>query len=427
MISACPVGRVLRIGHPLSIAQQSPGLALEAPVQGQVNRRVAESATLSILVAISVSHMLNDMMQSLAPALYPVFREQLGLTFFKTGLITFTFQLTASLLQPLIGLYTDRRPQPYSLPVAMLFTLFGLALLAFGRGYPMLLASVALIGIGSAIFHPEASRVARSASGGRHGFAQSLFQVGGNFGQSLGPLMAAFIVVPFGQTSVVWFTMLALIAIAILTRVSQWYAARRKAPKAAAAALPALPRKVVSRSIAILVVLVFSKVFYLSSLSSYYTFYLIQTFSVSVQDSQVYLFVFLGAVAAGTFIGGPLGDRFGRKFVIWGSIVGVLPFTLLLPHLNLFWTAVDSIAIGLILASAFSAIVVYAQELVPGNVGAIAGLFFGLSFGLGGVGAALLGALADATSLTFVYQVCAFLPAIGLLTYFLPNIRSRRL
>ena len=413
----------------MSVAQESPGLALEAPAPAQVSRRVAESATLSILVAISVSHMLNDMMQSLAPALYPVFREQLGLTFFETGLITFTFQVTASLLQPIIGLYTDRRPQPYSLPLAMLFTLFGLALLAFGRGYPLLLAAVALIGVGSAIFHPEASRVARAASGGRHGFAQSLFQVGGNFGQSMGPLMAAFIVVPFGQTSVVWFTALALIGIAILTRVSQWYAARRAAaPKGApAAALPTLPRKVVSRSIAILVVLVFSKVFYLSSLSSYYTFYLIQTFQVSVQDSQVYLFVFLGAVAAGTFAGGPLGDRFGRKFVIWGSIVGVLPFTLALPHLDLFWTAVDSVAIGLILASAFSAIVVYAQELVPGNVGAIAGLFFGLSFGLGGIGAALLGALADVTSLTFVYQVCAFLPAIGLLTYFLPNIRSRRL
>jgi MFS transporter, FSR family, fosmidomycin resistance protein len=393
-----------------------------------MNRRVAETATLSILLAISASHMLNDMMQSLAPALYPVFREQLGLTFFETGLITFTFQVTASLLQPIVGLYTDRRPQPYALPVAMLFTLCGLALLAFGRGYPLLLASVALIGVGSAIFHPEASRVARAASGGRHGFAQSLFQVGGNFGQSLGPLMAAFIVVPYGQTSVVWFTALALIAIAILTRVSLWFAAHRASPKSAPAmALPALPRKVVARSIAILVVLVFSKVFYLSSLSSYYTFYLIQTFQVSVQDSQVYLFVFLAAVAAGTFGGGPLGDRFGRKFVIWGSIVGVLPFTLLLPHLDLFWTAVDSIAIGLILASAFSAIVVYAQELVPGNVGAIAGLFFGLSFGLGGIGAALLGALADMTSLTFVYKVCAFLPAIGLLTYFLPNIRSRRL
>nr|WP_246731728.1 MFS transporter [Methylocapsa sp. S129] len=403
-------------------------MTLEAAAPAQVSRRVAESATLSILVAISVSHMLNDMMQALAPALYPVFRQQLGLTFFETGLITFTFQMMASLLQPLIGLYTDRRPQPYSLPVAMLFTACGLTLLAFGRGYPLLLVSVALIGVGSAIFHPEASRVARAASGGRHGFAQSLFQVGGNFGQSLGPLMAAFIVVPFGQTSVVWFTALALIGIAILTRVSQWHAARRAKPRSAAATtLPTLPRKVVVRSIAILVVLVFSKVFYLSSLSSYYTFYLIQTFHASVQDSQVYLFIFLGAVAAGTFAGGPLGDRFGRKFVIWGSIVGVLPFTLLLPHLNLFWTAVDTVAIGLILASAFSAIVVYAQELMPGNVGAVAGLFFGLSFGMGGIGAALLGELADLTSITYVYKVCAFLPAIGLLTYFLPNIRSRRL
>jgi MFS transporter, FSR family, fosmidomycin resistance protein len=411
---------------PVSVAQETSVASLES--SHKTGRRVAESATLSILLAVSLSHMLNDMMQSLAPALYPVFRNQLGLTFFETGLITFTFQVTASLLQPVIGLYTDRRPQPYALPVAMLFTLGGLASLAFGRSYGQLLISVALIGIGSAIFHPEASRVARAASGGRHGFAQSLFQVGGNFGQSLGPLMAAFIVVPFGQTSVVWFTALALLAIVILTRVSQWHVARRSAAKGAASAAPSLlPRKVVVRSIAILVVLVFSKVFYLSSLSSYYTFYLIDTFHVSVQDSQVYLFIFLGAVAAGTFGGGPLGDRFGRKFVIWGSIVGVLPFTLALPHLNLFWTVIDSVAIGLVLASAFSAIVVYAQELVPGNVGAVAGLFFGLSFGLGGIGAALLGGLADLTSLTFVYKVCAFLPAIGLLTYFLPNIRSRRL
>ena len=401
------------------------GLAVET---SQPKRNVAAGATVGILLAISVSHMLNDMMQSLAPALYPVFRQQLGLTFFETGLITFTFQLTASLLQPLIGLYTDRRPQPYSLPLAMLFTLCGLALLAFGRGYPLLLVSVGLIGIGSAIFHPEASRVARAASGGRHGFAQSLFQVGGNFGQSMGPLMAAFIVVPFGQTSVVWFSALALVAMAILTRVSRWHAAHRASPRShAAIALPALPRKIVVRSIVLLVVLVFSKVFYLSSLSSYYTFYLIETFKISVQQSQVFLFVFLGAVAAGTFVGGPIGDRFGRKAVIWGSIVGVLPFTLALPHLDLVWTVIDTIAIGLILSSAFSAIVVYAQELVPGNVGAIAGLFFGLSFGLGGIGAALLGALADVTSLGFVYRICAFLPAIGLLTFFLPDIRARRL
>ena len=391
-------------------------------------RGAVETTTIAIILAVSVSHMLNDMMQSLAPALYPVFREELGLTFFQTGLITFTFQVTASLLQPLIGLYTDRRPQPYSLPIAMVFTFSGLSVLAYGRGYEMLLIAVGLIGIGSAIFHPEASRVARAASGGRHGFAQSLFQVGGNFGQSLGPLMAAFIVVPYGQRSVMWFTALALAAVAILTRVSQWYAARRPAAKAAIAAkVSPLPRAIVTRSIVILVTIMFSKMFYLSSLSSYYTFYLISAFKVSVQDSQLYLFVFLAAAAAGTFIGGPIGDRFGRKFVISGSIVGVLPFTLLLPHLNLFWTAVDSVLIGLILSSAFSAIVVYAQELMPGNVGAVAGLFFGLSFGLGGVGAAVLGELADWTSIGFVYQVCAFLPAIGLLTYFLPNIKSRRL
>jgi FSR family fosmidomycin resistance protein-like MFS transporter len=383
--------------------------------------------TLAVILAVSVSHMLNDMMQSLAPALYPVFRQDFGLTFFQTGLITFTFQVTASLLQPIIGLYTDRRPQPFSLPTAMVFTFFGLGVLAYGQGYTMLLVAVGLIGIGSAIFHPEASRVARAASGGRHGFAQSLFQVGGNFGQSLGPLMAAFIVVPYGQRSVIWFTALALIAVTILTRVSLWYRARRPAPESAAAAKAApVPAPIVKRSLAILVILVFSKMFYMASLSSYYTFYLIDTFHVSVQQSQVYLFIFLGAVAAGTFAGGPLGDRFGRKFVIWFSIVGVLPFTLALPHANLFWTAAISVAIGLILSSAFSAIVVYGQELMPGNVGAIAGLFFGLSFGLGGLGAAALGELADWTSIGFVYQVCAFLPAIGLLTYFLPDIRARK-
>jgi FSR family fosmidomycin resistance protein-like MFS transporter len=309
----------------------------------------------------------------------------------------------------------------------MVFTFFGLGVLAYGQTYTTLLIAVGLIGIGSAIFHPEASRVARAASGGRHGFAQSLFQVGGNFGQSLGPLMAAFIVVPHGQRSVLWFTALALAAVAILTRVSQWYARRRPAAKHAVAAKTSpVPRAIVRRSMIILVTIMFSKVFYLSSLSSYYTFYLINTFKVSVQDSQLYLFVFLAAAAAGTFIGGPVGDRFGRKFVISGSIVGVLPFTLLLPHLDLFWTAVCSVMIGLILSSAFSAIVVYAQELMPGNVGAVAGLFFGLSFGLGGIGAAALGEIADWTSIGFVYQICAYLPAIGLLTYFLPDIRTRR-
>jgi MFS transporter, FSR family, fosmidomycin resistance protein len=382
-----------------------------------------------ILFAASGSHMLNDMMQSLAPALYPVFRDQLSLTFFQTGIITFTFQLTASLLQPMIGAALDRRPAPYALPAAMGFTLIGLAALAYAGTYPALLASVALIGVGSAVFHPEASRAARAASGGRYGLAQSLFQTGGNFGQSLGPLMAALIVVPYGQHSVLAFTVLALIAIVLLTQIARWHAAHRAQRKAAGATArpaPASPA-VVRRTMAILVVLVFSKVFYLASLQSYYTFYLIQTFGVSVQTSQVLLFVFLAGVAAGTYAGGPIGDRYGRKFVIWLSIVGVLPFTLLLPHLGLVGTAIDSVCIGLVLSSAFSAIVVYAQELTPGNVGAVAGLFFGLSFGLGGVGAALLGFLADKTSLGFVYNVCAFLPAIGLLTYFLPDLHARRL
>jgi MFS transporter, FSR family, fosmidomycin resistance protein len=303
----------------------------------------------------------------------------------------------------------------------MAFTLVGLVLLAYADSYLLILLSVAVVGIGSAVFHPEASRVARAASGGRHGFAQSLFQVGGNFGQSLGPLLAAFIVVPFGQHSVLIFTLLALAAVVILTGVSRWYAVVRAQPRKAMASGPAHPRPVVVRTLFVLIVMLFSKVLYLSSLNSYYTFYLIQTFGVSIQSSQVLLFVFLASVAAGTFLGGPLVDRFGAKFVIWGSILGVLPFTLLLPHLGLLGTVINSIAIGLIISSAFSAMIVYAQELTPGNVGAVAGLFFGLSFGLGGVGAALLGMLADKTSLTFVYQICAFLPAVGLLGGFLPS------
>ncbi len=389
-------------------------------------RRSAEAATVGVLIALSASHMLNDVMQSLAPALYPVFRQQFALTFFQIGLITFVFQLTASFLQPAIGMSLDKRPLNWILPVGMAFTLVGLVLLAFASSYLLILSSVAVVGVGSAVFHPEASRVARAASGGRHGFAQSLFQVGGNFGQSLGPLLAAFIVVPFGQHSVLAFTLLAVAAVVLLTGVSRWYAAhraeRRKAPSAAA---PTHPRRIVARTLIVLVVMLFSKVVYLASLNSYYTFYLIQTFGVSIQSAQVLLFVFLAAVAAGTFLGGPLVDRFGAKYVIWGSILGVLPFTLLLPHLGLVGTVINSIAIGLIISSAFSAMVVYAQELTPGNVGAVAGLFFGLSFGLGGVGAALLGMLADKTSLAFVYQVCAFLPAIGLLGAFLPNPRAK--
>jgi len=390
---------------------------------------VAQPATaIGILFAASASHMLNDMMQSLAPALYPVFRNQYSLTFFQTGIITLVFQVTASLLQPIIGLVTDRRPAPRALPFAMGFTLLGLVLLALSGSYAMLLVSVAFIGVGSAVFHPEASRAARAASGGRYGFAQSLFQVGGNFGQSLGPLMAAFIVVPGGQISVLAFTALAFMAILLLMRVAQWQVAHASLVRKSVAhpGGARIPREVVWRSIGILVVLLFSKTFYLASINTFYTFYLMNTFDLPVQTAQVLLFVFLGAVAVGTFAGGPIGDRIGRKYVIWVSILGVLPFTLLLPHLGLTGTVIDSIAIGLILSSAFSAMVVYAQELAPGNVGAIAGLFFGLSFGLGGLGAAALGLVADHTSLTFVYQICAYLPAIGLLTYFLPDVRMKR-
>jgi MFS transporter, FSR family, fosmidomycin resistance protein len=399
----------------------APTYADRAPSRAKV-----ETTAVGVIAALSASHMLNDTMQSLAPALYPVFHQKFALTFFEIGIITLVFQITASFLQPLIGLGLDRRPVNGILPTGMVFTLVGLALLAFANSYPLILVSVAIIGIGSAVFHPEASRVARLASGGRHGFAQSLFQVGGNFGQSLGPLLAAFIVVPFGQHSVAAFTLLALAAVVLLTSVSRWCAARRaQGGKAAAAVGPTHPRAVVVRTLFVLIVMLFSKVVYLASLNSYYTFYLIQTFGVSIQSAEVLLFVFLASVAAGTFLGGPLVDRFGAKFVIWGSILGVLPFTLILPHLGFVGTIIDTVAIGLILSSAFSAMVVYAQELTPGNVGAVAGLFFGLSFGLGGVGAALLGMLADKTSLTFVYQICAFLPAIGLLGGFLPNPRPR--
>ena len=388
------------------------------------SRKAVGTASVGVIAALSASHMLNDVMQSLAPALYPVFRSEFGLSFFQVGVITLVFQITASLLQPLIGYAADRRPVNGVLPVGMGFTLVGLALLAFARSYELILVSVAVIGIGSAVFHPEASRVARAASGGRYGFAQSFFQVGGNFGQSTGPLLAAFVVVPFGQRSILAFTVLALIAVILLVGVSRWYGAHRTQRRhVETVAGPTHARPVVLRTIAVLVILLFSKVLYLASIGSYYTFYLIGAFGVSVQTAQVMLFVFLASVAAGTFLGGPLADRFGAKFVIWGSILGVLPFTLLLPHLGLIGTVINSIAIGLVISSAFSAIVVYAQELTPGNVGAVAGLFFGLSFGLGGIGAALLGMLADHTSLNFVYQVCAFLPAVGLLGALLPHPR----
>jgi FSR family fosmidomycin resistance protein-like MFS transporter len=388
------------------------------------DRRV-ETTVFGILTAISFCHLLNDMMQSLLPAIYPILKDSLHLDFGQVGLITLSYNVTASLLQPVIGLYTDRHPKPYSLAAGMTFTLIGLLLLSVAHRFELVLLSAALVGLGSAVFHPESSRIARLASGGRHGFAQSLFQVGGNAGSSLGPLLAAFIVLPRGQASISWFSVAAMIGIALLWNVGSWYKQTHPVTmrKEAARALhPSVSPRQAAFVLAILLALIFSKYVYLGSLSSYYTFYLIERFGVSVQSAQVHLFIFLGAVAAGTILGGPIGDRVGRRFVILWSILGVLPFTLALPYANLFWTEVLSVIIGVILASAFSAIVVYAQELVPGRVGMIAGLFFGLAFGIGGLGAAALGAMADRTGIEFVYAVCSFLPAIGILAVFLPNL-----
>ncbi len=396
------------------------------PARGNAPPTPASRTNFSILAAISVSHFLNDMVQSLIPAIYPLLQTAYHLALWKIGLITFTNQATASLLQPLVGHYTDRRPMPYSLLIGMMFTLIGIVLLAGAPTYLFLLVAVALVGVGSAVFHPESSRVARLASGGQHGLAQSLFQVGGNAGASLGPLLVAFIVLPYGQRSVAWFSLAVLLAIALLSVVGRWYKRRRQRADRVRRDLgttrPRLSRRRVSTALAVLIALVFSKYVYLVSLTTYYTFFLRSKFNVSVESAEFYLFAFLAAVAAGTFIGGPVGDRVGRKYVIWASILGVLPFTLILPHANLFWTGVLSVIIGLVLASAFSAILVYAQELVPGRVGMISGLFFGLAFGIAGLAAVLLGVLAGHTSLSFVYQLCAFLPAIGLLAAWLPDL-----
>ena len=388
-----------------------------------------EKTTFGILLAISLCHLLNDMNQSLLAAIYPILKTSFHLDFGQIGLITLTFQTTASLLQPIVGSYTDRHPIPWSLSAGMAFTLTGLLLVSVAPAYGVLLIASALIGMGSSVFHPESARVARMASGGKHGLAQSIFQVGGNLGSALGPLLAAFIVLPHGQRSIAWFSFAALLGMAILWKVGAWYKAhqRRNAnkPRTAREGHQLPPRKV-AISIVILIALIFSKYFYLASLTNYYTFYLIGKFHIPVRNAQLYLFLFLGAVAVGTVVGGPVGDRIGRKYVIWASILGVLPFTLVLPYANLFWTAVLTVVIGLILASAFSAILVYAQELVPGRIGMISGLFFGFAFGMAGIGAAVLGHLADATSIGFVYHVCAFLPAIGLLTAFLPNSEKQK-
>ncbi|RKD17069.1 Fosmidomycin resistance protein [Pelobium manganitolerans] len=391
----------------------------------------ASATVYSVLFTISIAHLLNDMMQSVIPAIYPMIKTNFNLSFTQIGLITFCFQLSASILQPFVGLYTDKTPRPFSLATGMMFTLGGLLSLSWASNFWWLLFSVCLIGMGSSIFHPESSRVAHMASGGKKGLAQSIFQVGGNAGSAIGPLLAALIVVPYGQFYIIWFALAAVIAIILLIQIGKWYKnhlylKQQRPAKAIDLEKPALPRKTVISSIVILLVLIFSKYFYMTSITSYFTFFLIDKFHVSVQASQIHLFAFLAAVAAGTMIGGPLGDRFGRKYIIWISILGVAPFTLMLPYASLFWTGVLSVIIGFILSSAFSAILVYATDLIPGKVGMIAGLFFGFAFGMGGIGSALLGWLADHTSIAYVFKICAFLPLIGIITGFLPNIEHHR-
>lgn len=387
-----------------------------------------ERTAFAVIAAASFCHMLNDIMQSLLTSLYPLLKENYALDFVQIGLLTFAFQVTASLLQPAVGVVTDRWPMPFSLPTAMLSTCAGLITLAYANSFPILVAGACLIGIGSAIFHPEASRVARLASGGRHGLAQSFFQVGGNTGTAIGPLLAAFIVIPRGQTSLSWFSIIALVGFAVLSWVSLWYSRHRRSSAGRRVVSRTLPlsRGKVLLTLAVLVVLTATKNAYLASLSSYFTFFTIEKFGVSVQNAQLLLFLFLGASAAGVFFGGPIGDRFGSRVVIWFSILGVIPFALILPYANLFWTAALVVIIGFIFSSAFSAIVVFAQELVPGRVGLIAGMFFGFAFGFGGIGAAVLGVFADREGIEFVYKVCSYMPLLGLLTILLPRLPSHR-
>jgi len=390
---------------------------------------VAGGASFAILWSLSLSHLFNDMLQSLVSAIYPLIKDSLSLSFTQIGLITLTFQITSSVFQPVIGYFTDRKPQPLSLPIGMTFTMCGLFFLSNSGSLWQLMASVALIGFGSAVFHPEASRLARMASGGRYGMAQSLFQVGGNFGGSLGPLLAALIVAPYGQQNIRWFSLVALFSISVMIFISRWYAKNLKRMKRNQKPVELnkslLPRSTIVMSLAILLSLIFSKYAYMASMTNYYTFYLIHRFEVSVRGAQLFLAVFLFAIAAGTLIGGPVGDRIGRKYVIWFSILGVTPFTLLMPYANLLWTCILSVFIGLILSSAFSAILVYAQELSPGKVGTIAGLFFGLAFGIGGIAAAVLGKIVDIHGIEFVYRVCSFLPVLGIAAWFLPNDKRR--
>ena len=405
------------------IADAEAGAA--PPVVSAMPVMKASATRYSVLGAVSFVHVLNDMMQSVIVAIYPLLKGEFNLSFFQIGVITLTFQLTASLLQPVVGMVTDKKPLPYSLPIGMCFTLVGLLLLAVAPTYPILLFSVALIGCGSATFHPESSRVARMASGGKYGLAQSVFQIGGNLGQALGPLLAAGIVLKFGRGHVGWFGLVALLGIVVLLQVGRWYSRHinERVRKRLATDQPLYSARVVHRTVGVLMVLMFSKFFYLASISSYYEFYLMHHFGLSMTTATNLLAVFLMAVAAGTLVGGPIGDRIGRKQVIWFSILGIAPFTLLLPHVDLAWTVGLSVVIGAVLASAFPAIIVYAQDMMPYRIGMVSGMFYGLSFGLGGLGAAVLGGLADHFGIEFVYQVCAFLPLLGLLAVFLPDVR----
>lgn len=411
-------------------APASSVAASAVPITEAIPPTDPDATRFRVLGAISFSHFLNDLIQSLILAIYPLLKGEFNLSFTQIGLITLTYQVTASLLQPLVGLYTDKHPKPYSLAIGMGFTLVGLLVLSVAPNFETVLVAAALVGTGSSIFHPESSRIARMASGGRHGLAQSIFQVGGNTGSAVGPLLAALIIIPQGQPAVAWFGLAALLAIVVLWKIGSWY---RRQPqfgvgkkKVGAELHAALPRHIVVRAFLVLMVLIFSKYFYVTSISNYYIFYLMHKFNLSVQSAQVHLFVFLFAMAAGTLLGGPIGDRIGRKRVIWASILGVAPFALILPHANLMWTGVLTFVIGLILASAFSAILVFAQELVPGKVGAVSGMFFGFAFGMGGIGAAVLGSLADSHGIEYVYRVCAYLPLLGMITIFLPDIERPR-
>ncbi len=382
-----------------------------------------------ILFSIAFAHLLNDLLQAIIPASYPILKENYNLSFTQIGLITFSYQLAASLLQPLVGFYTDKRPKPYSQLVGMSFSLVGMIALAFAKSFPLLILSVIFVGIGSSIFHPEASRIAFLASGGKRGLAQSIFQLGGNAGTAIGPLLVAMIVVPNSQRYIVWFVLVAVVALVVLSKIAKWYQSHLilKSHKNSNISLPDLSKRKTYISVAVLLVIIFSKFFYSASISSYFTFFLMDKFQLSIRDAQFHLFLYLAACAVGTLIGGPLGDKFGRKYVIWFSILGAAPFTLLLPFADLFWTGVLSVIIGTIMSSAFPAILVYAQELLPKNLGMVSGLFYGFAFGMGGLGSALLGNLADHTSIDYVYQICAFLPLIGMIAVFLPNLKKKKI